>query len=167
MATFQTPRGTYDILPGDWPYWRLVADTAEAVARRYGYQRIDTPMFEATELFNRGAGASSDVVAKEMYTFEDKGGRSQTLRPESTAPVVRAYLQHGMHKLPQPVKLWYLSSFFRHERAQAGRYRQFWQVGAEAVGSAEPETDAETSPPLPMDWVDSSEMMIFGMLTPF
>ena len=108
-----------------------------------GYGRIETPSFEATELFARGVGEATDIVQKEMYTFDDGGGRSLTLRPEGTAPVCRAYLEHGMHKLPQPVKLWYLSSFFRAEAPQRGRYRQFWQVGAEAVGSASPETDAE------------------------
>jgi len=100
-------------------------------------------VFEATELFRRTVGESTDIVQKEMYTFEDGGGRSLTLRPEVTAPIVRAYLQHGMHKLPQPVKLWYLSSCFRYERAQAGRYRQFWQIGAEAIGSDDPAVDAE------------------------
>src|SRR5581483_5074126 len=144
MAMFQNPRGTYDILPGDWPYWRLAADTDEAVARRYGYQRIDTPMFEATELFNRGAGASSDVVAKEMFTFEDKGGRSQTLRPESTAPVVRAYLQHGMHKLPQPVRLYYvIAPNFRYDEVQEGRMQQFHVFGVEALGEQSPAVDVE------------------------
>ena len=101
------------------------------------------PTFEATELFARGVGEATDIVQKEMYTFDDGGGRSLTLRPEGTAPVCRAYLEHGMHKLAQPVKLWYLSSFFRAEAPQRGRYRQFWQVGAEAIGSAAPETDAE------------------------
>ena len=108
-----------------------------------GYRRIETPTFEATELFARGVGEATDIVQKEMYTFDDGGGRSLTLRPEGTAPVCRAYIEHGMHKLPQPVKLWYLSSFFRAEAPQRGRYRQFWQVGAEAIGSAAPETDAE------------------------
>ena len=108
-----------------------------------GYRRIETPAFEATELFARGVGEATDIVQKEMYTFDDGGGRSLTLRPEGTAPVCRAYLEHGMHKLAQPVKLWYLSSFFRAEAPQRGRYRQFWQVGAEAIGSAAPETDAE------------------------
>ncbi|MGA9857961.1 MAG: histidine--tRNA ligase, partial [Solirubrobacteraceae bacterium] len=103
----------------------------------------ETPTFEATELFARGVGEATDIVQKEMYTFDDGGGRSLTLRPEGTAPVCRAYLEHGMHKLAQPVKLWYLSSFFRAEAPQRGRYRQFWQVGAEAIGSAGPETDAE------------------------
>ena len=111
---------------------------------RAGYRRIETPTFEATELFARGVGESTDVVAKEMYSFDDGGGRSMTLRPEGTAPVCRAYVEHGMHKLPQPVRLWYLSSFFRAEQPQAGRFRQFWQVGAEALGSDDPAVDAET-----------------------
>ena len=115
----------------------------ERILGAAGYRRIETPTFEATELFSRGVGEATDIVQKEMYTFDDGGGRSLTLRPEGTAPVCRAYLEHGMHKLPQPVKLWYLSSFFRAEAPQRGRYRQFWQVGAEAIGSDAPETDAE------------------------
>jgi len=117
---------------------------ARAILQGAGYERIETPAFEATELFARGVGEATDIVRKEMFTFEDAGGRSLTLRPEGTAPVCRAYLEHGMHKRRQPVKLWYLSSFFRHERAQAGRYRQFWQLGAEAIGSDDPAVDAET-----------------------
>jgi len=122
-------------------------DALEAQARRVlgsaGYQRIETPAFESTELFVRTVGEVTDIVQKEMYTFADAGGRSLTLRPEGTAPVCRAYVEHGMHKLAQPVKLWYLSSFFRAEAPQKGRYRQFWQVGAENIGSASPEVDAE------------------------
>jgi histidyl-tRNA synthetase len=117
---------------------------ARSILEGAGYERIETPTFEATELFARGVGSSTDIVQKEMYTLTDGGGRSLTLRPEGTAPVCRAYVEHGMHKLPQPVKLWYLSSFFRYERAQAGRYRQFWQVGAEALGSNDPAVDAES-----------------------
>ena len=117
---------------------------ARTILEGAGYERIETPMFEATELFARGVGESTDIVRKEMFTLEDQGGRSLTLRPEGTAPVCRAYVEHGMHKRRQPVKLWYLSSFFRHERAQAGRYRQFWQVGAEAIGSEDPAVDAES-----------------------
>src|SRR4029079_17956982 len=109
-----------------------------------GYQRLETPIFEATELFARGVGEATDIVRKEMYTFDDGGGRSVTLRPEGTAPVCRAYVEHGMHKLAQPVKLWYLGPFFRHERPQAGRYREFHQVGAEAIGTDSPLADAET-----------------------
>jgi histidyl-tRNA synthetase len=117
---------------------------AKALLERAGYERIETPAFESTELFARGVGESTDIVRKEMFTFEDGSGRSLTLRPEGTAPVCRAYVEHGMHKRRQPVKLWYLSSFFRHERAQAGRYREFWQVGAEALGSEDPALDAES-----------------------
>ncbi len=144
MATFQTPKGTYDILPADWPYWRLVTDTAERVARRYGYRRIDTPIFEATDLFARTSGESSDVVDKEMYTFLDKAGRSETLRPESTAPVVRAYIQHGMHKLPRPVRLYYVAApNFRYDEVQEGRQRQFHVFGVEALGEEAPTIDVE------------------------
>jgi histidyl-tRNA synthetase len=139
----QAPRGTFDVLPEDWPARRAVEQTAERILESAGYRRIETPAFEATELFARGVGESTDIVQKEMYTFDDAGGRSQTLRPEGTAPVCRAYLEHGMHKLAQPVKLWYLSSFFRQEKPQAGRFRQFWQVGAEVIGSADPAVDAE------------------------
>jgi histidyl-tRNA synthetase len=139
----QAPRGTYDVLPADQPARRSVEETAQRILEAAGYRRIETPAFEATELFARGVGESTDIVQKEMYTFEDAGGRSLTLRPEGTAPVCRAYLEHGMHTLAQPVKLWYLSSFFRYERAQAGRYRQFWQIGAEAIGSEDPAVDAE------------------------
>ena len=139
----KAPRGTFDVLPEQQAARERVADSARRVLEGAGYRRIETPAFEATELFSRGVGASTDIVQKEMYTFDDAGGRSLTLRPEGTAPVCRAYLEHGMHKLPQPVKLWYLSSFFRYERAQAGRFRQFWQVGAEAIGSDDPAVDAE------------------------
>ncbi len=142
-AKLKAPRGTYDVL-GEQAAARTNLETrARSILEGAGYERIETPMFEATELFARGVGESTDIVRKEMFTFEDQGGRSLTLRPEGTAPVCRAYVEHGMHKRRQPVKLWYLSSFFRHERAQAGRYRQFWQVGAEAIGSEDPAVDAE------------------------
>ena len=139
----QAPRGTYDVLPADAARRAVIESAARKAFGAAGYGRIETPAFEATELFARGVGASTDIVQKEMYTFEDGGGRSLTLRPEGTAPICRAYLERGMSQLPQPVRLWYLSSFFRYERAQAGRYRQFWQIGAEAIGSAEPAVDAE------------------------
>jgi len=137
------PKGTYDILPEDQPLRRWVIDRAEDVFGRYGYSRIDTPMFEDTRLFSRGVGESTDIVRKEMYTFQDLGGRSMTLRPEGTAPVARAYVEHGMHTLPQPVKLYYHSPMFRYESPQSGRYRQHYQLGVEAFGSAAPEMDAE------------------------
>jgi histidyl-tRNA synthetase len=140
----KAPRGTFDVLGADAAARSLLESRARAILEGAGYERIETPAFEATELFARGVGASTDIVRKEMFTFEDAGGRSLTLRPEGTAPVCRAYVEHGMHKRRQPVKLWYLSSFFRHERAQAGRYRQFWQVGAEALGSDDPAVDAES-----------------------
>jgi histidyl-tRNA synthetase len=139
----QAPRGTYDVLPSLADERLRLERTAAKILERAGYGRIETPTFEATNLFSRTVGEATDVVQKEMYTFEDASGDSQTLRPEGTAPTVRAYLEHGMHKEPQPVKLWYLSQFFRYERPQAGRFRQFWQIGVEAIGSADPAVDAE------------------------
>ena len=139
----QAPRGTQDVLAEMAAGFHVVEDAARRLLEPAGYRRIETPTFEDTALFARGVGESTDVVQKEMYSFDDGGGRSITLRPEGTAPVCRAYLEHGMHKLPQPVKLWYLSSFFRRERPQKGRFRQFWQVGAEAIGSDDPAVDAE------------------------
>ena len=121
-----------------------VEAAARALFARFGYREIRTPAFEETQLFARGIGADTDIVSKEMYTFDDGGGRSVTLRPEGTAPICRAYIQHGMHKEPQPVKLWYHGSYFRSERPQHGRYRQFWQVGLEAIGSDDPAVDAES-----------------------
>ena len=139
----QAPRGTFDILPESAARRKSLESQAEKILGAAGYRRIETPTFEATELFARGVGESTDIVQKEMYTFDDGRGRSLTLRPEGTAPVCRAYLEHGMKKLAQPVKLWYYSSFYRAEAPQRGRYREFWQVGAEAIGSPSPETDAE------------------------
>ncbi|MEY2516368.1 MAG: histidyl-tRNA synthetase, partial [bacterium] len=141
-AKVQVPRGTYDVLPEAADARVQVEATARRVLEGSGYRRIETPTFEHTELFARGVGESTDIVQKEMYAFDDGGGRSVSLRPEGTAPICRAYAEHGMHKLPQPVKLWYLSSFFRKEKPQAGRYRQFWQIGAEALGSDDPAVDA-------------------------
>jgi histidyl-tRNA synthetase len=140
----KAPRGTFDVLPEQAGVRANLQESARKILEGAGYERIETPTLEATELFARGVGASTDIVQKEMFTLDDGGGRSLTLRPEGTAPVCRAYVEHGMHKRKQPVKLWYLSSFFRHERAQAGRYRQFWQVGAEALGSEDPAVDAES-----------------------
>jgi histidyl-tRNA synthetase len=138
------PKGTYDILPSDQSLRRWVVGVAEGVFQRYGYRRIDTPLFEETRLFSRGLGGSTDIVRKEMYTFDDLGGRSMTLRPEGTAPVARAYVEHGMHTLAQPVKLYYYSPMFRYESPQSGRFRQHHQLGVEAIGSPLPEVDAET-----------------------
>ncbi len=142
--TLQHPRGTADVLPDEAERRDALTSRAAHLLGEAGYRRIETPIFEGTELFKRGrVGGSTDIVRKEMYTFEDGGGRSMTLRPEGTAGVARAYVQHGMHKLPQPVKLWYAGSFFRYERAQAGRQRQFAQIGAEVLGSDDPLVDAE------------------------
>src|ERR687886_36918 len=139
----QAPRGTFDVLPDDGRARLRLLQLAHATFGRAGYAPIETPAFEATELFERGVGETTDVVEKEMFTFDDQGGRSLTLRPEGTAPVCRAYVEHGMHKLPQPVKVWYWGPFFRYEAPQAGRHRQFTQVGLEALGSPEPSLDAE------------------------
>ncbi|NQU96650.1 MAG: histidine--tRNA ligase [Chloroflexi bacterium] len=141
--TFRAPRGTADILPADQPYWSMIRRTAAGVAAAFGYGRIDTPTFEDTRLFTRGVGEETDVVQKEMYTFEDHGGDPQTLRPEGTASVCRAYLQHGMQNLPQPVRLYYDAPMYRYERPQAGRLRQHHQFGVEAIGDPSPQVDAE------------------------
>src|SRR5215218_8493295 len=142
-SRFQAPRGTFDVLPADAAGRDRIERTSRELFERAGYARIETPAFEDTELFARGVGASTDIVRKEMFTFEDQGGRSVTLRPEATAAIARAYLEHGMHRLPQPVKLWWYGPLFRHERPQAGRFRQFHQLGAEAIGSDSPLVDAE------------------------
>ncbi len=139
----QAPKGTFDVLPGDEPARSAIANATASRLAAAGYGRIETPVFEATELFERGVGDSTDIVGKEMFTFTDQGGRSITLRPEGTAPICRAYVEHGMHKLPQPVKLWYQGPYFRYERPQEGRFRQFNQIGAEAIGSDSPLADAE------------------------
>lgn len=143
MSTITAPKGTYDLLPDEAAQRDAVVAAAARTFTAYGYRRIVTPEFEETGLFQRGVGAATDIVRKEMYTFADKGGRSLTLRPEGTAPVCRAYLEHGLHKWPQPVKLWYYCPMFRYERPQAGRYREHYQIGAEAIGSADPALDAE------------------------
>ncbi len=140
---FKAPRGTFDVVPEQQPVRRRIGDVARRRLEAAGYGRMDTPIFEETDLFARGVGESTDIVQKQMFTFEDQGGRSLTLRPEATASVCRAYLEHGMRTWPQPVKLWTEGPFFRHERPQAGRYRQFTQVNAEAIGSDSPLVDAE------------------------
>jgi len=142
-SKFQAPRGTFDVLPQQGRARARLEATAAAIFARAGYETIATPAFEDTALFERGVGKSTDIVRKEMFTFEDKGERSLTLRPEGTASICRAYLEHGMHKLAQPVKLSYLGPFFRHERPQAGRYRQFHQLGIECIGTDSPLADAE------------------------
>ena len=142
-SKYQASRGTFDVLPEQARRRARVERAAAAIFARAGYEPIATPAFEDTELFERGVGRSTDIVRKEMFTFEDKGERSLTLRPEGTAPICRAYLEHGMHKLAQPVKLSYVGPFFRHERPQAGRYRQFHQLGIECIGTDSPLADAE------------------------
>jgi histidyl-tRNA synthetase len=140
---FEAPRGTHDILPSEQPRWRRVIEEAERLCNLYGYRRIDTPVFEDTELFLRTSGQGSDVVQKEMYTFEDKGGRSLTLRPEATAPIARAYVQHGLHREPQPQKLYTLGTMYRYAAPQRGRYREHWHLSVEALGSDDPALDTE------------------------
>jgi len=139
---FQAPRGTHDVLPADANWWGLVARMEETL-RRYGWRRIQTPGFEDTRLFARTAGEASDVVHKEMYTFDDRSGRSLTLRPEGTAPIARAYVEHGMHRDPQPVKAYTLAPMYRYGRPGRGRYREHWQISVEAIGTADPAIDAE------------------------
>jgi histidyl-tRNA synthetase len=139
----RAPKGTYDLLPDEAARRDAMVSAAARLFAAYGYRRIVTPEFEETGLFERGVGEATDIVRKEMYTFVDKGERSLTLRPEGTAPVCRAYVEHGLHKWPQPVKVWYYCPMFRYERPQAGRYREHYQFGVEAIGSAGPAVDAE------------------------
>jgi histidyl-tRNA synthetase len=143
VPRFEAQRGTHDILPSEQPRWRQVIAEFERLCALYGYRRIDTPVFEDTELFTRTSGEGSDVVTKEMYTFTDRGDRSLTLRPEPTAPIVRAYLEHGLHREPQPQKLFTVGTMYRYGRPQKGRYREFWQLDLEAIGSDDPAVDAE------------------------
>jgi histidyl-tRNA synthetase len=143
VKKYQAPRGTLDVLPPDARRRLELVGIAGDVLGRAGYEPMETPVFEDTEVFARGVGESTDIVQKEMFTFEDKAGRSLTLRPEQTAGICRAYIEHGMHKLPQPVKVWSAGPFFRHEAPQAGRFRQFTQIDAEAIGSDDPSLDAE------------------------
>ncbi len=142
-AKIERPRGTHDVVPAEQPLWRLVVGEAERLCGLYGYRPIVTPAFEDTALFERTSGAGSDVVQKEMYTFEDRGGRSLTLRPEGTAPICRAYVEHGMHRQPQPVKLYTIGPMYRYAAPQRGRYREHWQLSVEAIGSDHPSVDAE------------------------
>jgi histidyl-tRNA synthetase len=139
---FQTPRGTHDVLPSDANWWHLVR-VMEEVAVLYGWGRIQTPGFEDTGLFERTSGEASDVVHKEMYTFKDRSDRSLTLRPEGTAPIARAYLEHGMQRLPQPVKAYTIAPMYRYGAPGRGRHREHYQLSVEAIGSADPAIDAE------------------------
>lgn len=140
---YKAPRGTTDILPEEQGYWAYVKDKAAYLCRLYGYQPIDTPAFEDQKLFARSSSQGTDLAEKEMYVFEDRGGQLLALKAEGTAPVCRAYLEHGLFNLPQPARLYYLSAIFRYERPQAGRYRQHHQFGVEAIGDADPALDAE------------------------
>jgi histidyl-tRNA synthetase len=143
VTRFEAPRGTHDILPSDFSRWQRVIGEFEELCGLYGYRRIHTPVFEDTELFVRTSGHGSDVVSKEMYTFTDRGGRSLTLRAEATAPIVRAYFEHGMHREPQPVKVYAYETIYRYGRPQKGRFREHWQLDVEAIGSDDPAVDAE------------------------
>lgn len=140
---YTAPRGTIDILPEDQPYWHLLRTEIVRVAEQFGYERIDVPCFEETSLYVRGVGEGTDIVDKEMYSFKDKGGRSITLRPEFTAGIMRAYIEHGMRTLAQPVKLYTMGPIFRYERVQAGRYRQHTQFDIECIGEQDPAVDLE------------------------
>ena len=139
---FKAPRGTHDVLPSDHRWWHVVR-TMEELTTLYGWRRIQTPGFEDTALFARTSGEASDVVNKEMYTFTDRGDRSLTLRPEGTAPIARAYLEHGMFREAQPVKLYTIATMYRYAAPQRGRYREHWQLSVEALGSDDPALDAE------------------------
>ena len=143
MSRIEAPRGTHDILPAEQPQWQRVTEEMERVCALYGYRAIQTPVFEDTSLFQRTSGAGSDIVQKEMYTFTDRSGRSLTLRPEATAPICRAYVEHGLHREPQPVKLYTIATMYRYAAPQRGRYREHWQLSAEAIGSDDPALDAE------------------------
>jgi histidyl-tRNA synthetase len=140
---FESPRGTHDVLPAEQPLWEKVIREAEELCALYGYRRITTPLFEDTSLFTRTSGQGSDIVQKEMYTFTDRGDRSLTLRPEGTAPVARAYIQHGLHREPQPVKTFFIGPLYRYAAPQRGKFREFWQFNVEAMGSDDSAVDAE------------------------
>ena len=140
---YQSPTGMHDILDKEYKYFRKICDVVEDITSFYNFEKIETPILEETELFSKGIGMATDVVQKEMFSLKTKGRDSLTLRPEGTAPVIRAYLERGMQNLPKPVKLWYFGPYFRYERPQAGRFRQFWQFGFEAIGEESPAIDAE------------------------
>jgi histidyl-tRNA synthetase len=140
---FQLPTGMHDILFEEQRYFQKIYDVIEDIANFYRFEKIDTPILENTELFSRGVGLATDIVQKQMYSLRTRGGDYLTLKPEGTAPIVRAYIEHGMQNLPQPVKLWYFGPFFRYERPQAGRFRQFYQFGFEILGEKDPIIDAQ------------------------
>ena len=142
-SRIERPRGTHDVIPAEQPLWRRVTSEIERLCDLYGYRPIMTPVFEDTALFERTSGAGSDVVQKEMYTFSDRSDRSLTLRPEGTAPICRAYVEHGMHREPQPAKLFTIASMYRYGAPGKGRHREHWQASVEAIGSDDPSIDAE------------------------
>jgi histidyl-tRNA synthetase len=143
VTKIERPRGTHDIIPSEQPRWRRVTGEMERLAALYGYRPIQTPVFEDTDLFLRTSGHGSDVVQKEMYTFTDRSDRSLTLRPEGTAPIARAYVEHGLHREPQPQKLYTIAPMYRYSAPGRGRYREHWQLSLEAIGSDDPAIDAE------------------------
>jgi len=143
VVKMQTPTGIHDLLPKDHEYFTFIKKVARHRFRQAGFKRITTPILEHTEVFKRSVGEDTDIVSKEMYTFEDRSGRSLTLKPEGTAGAVRAYIQHGMKELPQPVELYYIEPHFRYDRPQKGRYRMFWQIGAEIIGENDPALDVQ------------------------
>jgi len=140
---YQSLTGMHDVLPEDQIYFKRIQKIVESVANSYTFEKIETPIVEFAEVFQKAVGDDTDIVGKEMYTFRTKGGDLVSLRPEGTAPVMRSYLEHGMHNLPQPVKLWYIGPFFRYERPQAGRFRQFHQFGFEVIGEQNPSIDSQ------------------------
>src|SRR3989344_962835 len=140
---FQNLTGMHDILPEDQVYFQKVQKSVENIANYYSFQKIETPILEQAEVFSKAVGTSTDIVGKEMYTFRTKGGDLVSLRPEGTASIMRSYIEHGMHNLPQPVKFWYIGPFFRYERPQTGRFRQFHQFGFEALGEKNPSIDCQ------------------------
>lgn len=156
---YRAPRGTQDVLPEEQPWWDYVRDTARGLSERFGYGQIETPMFEDASLFTR-VGEATDIVQKEMYVFKDRGDSMLALRPEGTAPTCRAYLEHGMHNQPQPVRLWYIMPNFRYDRPQAGRYRQHNQFGIEAIGDGDASVDAEV---VEMLWRLYEELGLTGL----
>jgi histidyl-tRNA synthetase len=143
VTRIEAPRGTHDVLPSDQPVWQKITKEMERLTDLYAYRRIQTPVFEDVDLFQRTSGSGSDIVQKEMYVFEDRSGRKLALRPEGTAPICRAYLEHGMQREPQPVKLFTIASMYRYDKPQRGRYREHWQLSLENIGSPDPATDAE------------------------
>ncbi len=140
---FQSPTGMHDILPEEQQYFQRINKVCEDMAKFYGFRKIDTPILEETELFSKGTGLTTDIVQKQMYNLKTKGGDCLTLRPEFTPGIVRAYIEYGMQNLPQPIKFYSVGPIFRHEKAQAGRYRQFHQFNIEAIGEGSPVIDAQ------------------------